>query len=114
MPWVKGQQILIRVAGAIDYKASKHPYHVRRTFEIHLAETPWTTEEIPLPSEYDRNQIWDHLRTLHPLSEVSQFKIGCNHIGITPLDPWPIGVIQAYPQIFPVTWQVENPAGPPV
>jgi hypothetical protein len=86
------------------------PY-TRRTFTLHIADEPWKSGEILLPTALGRDQIWEHLQTLHTIPDISQFQIIAGRVDITKNKDtrWPPGRIEAIPFKFPVNWNIEMP-----
>jgi hypothetical protein len=79
---------------------------------LFIAEDPWESGEVILPSSYDKAQIWAHLQSLHPVPDVSQFQVVCDRKEISKDIMWPAGKIEAVPFKFPVLWHIESPQSP--
>jgi hypothetical protein len=82
------------------------PRFSRRTFTLYIADDPWESGEVILPQAYGKAEIWAHLQTLHPISDVSQFQVVCDRKEISKDDVWPAGHIEAIPLKFPVIWHI--------
>jgi hypothetical protein len=93
------------------FGTATYPYHIRRKFQIHISDCPWETDEILLPSELARNQIWEHRQTVRTLPDIRQFVICSGKSDISKSDKWPGETIVAIPHKVTVTWQVEIQAG---
>jgi hypothetical protein len=81
----------------------------RRGFTLYIPDDPWESREILLPTAFGNVQIWEHLQTLHPIPDVTQFQVVSGRKEITEADKWPDGKIEGVPCTFPVTWRIEWP-----
>jgi hypothetical protein len=111
-PWISGQTVCVTVSAAISCAKVTLPQFYRRTFSLFIADEPWESGEVILPREYGKEQIWAHLQTLHPISDVTQFQVVANRKEISGEKFWPAGHIEAIPVKFPVSWHIENPRSP--
>jgi hypothetical protein len=110
-PRTTGQQVIITSKVPMAFNAVKLPHYLRRNFRLHIADAPLETGEILLPATLTKQQIWEHLQTLHVIPDISQLGLPDSQIDITKLDKWPSGEIVAIPHTFPVTWEIEDPTG---
>jgi hypothetical protein len=94
-----------------DEEPSTNPYFVRRHFLIYADEEPWATDEIVSPSTWAKPQIWEHLRFLEPLPDISQFQVIQDELDISALDNLPPGNFTIRLQVFAVQWEIEMPSG---
>lgn len=62
-----------------------------------------------MPTAYGKDKIWEHLQTLQPIPDVSQFLIYAGRQDVSKNDKWPVGEIVAVPHTFSVRWEFENP-----
>jgi hypothetical protein len=108
-PWATGQTVTIVFKTASSCINVKLEPYTRRKFILHIADDPWESDEIVLQTALGKAKIWEHLQTLHPIPDVSQFRIFVAHLDITNLDKWPPGTIDAVPVKFPVQWKIEMP-----
>jgi hypothetical protein len=78
---------------------------------LHIADEPFETDEVILPSSLEKDKIWEHLQAMYStmIPDVSQFRIFVSNLDITKNDQWPPGVIDAIPVKFPVHWRIEMP-----
>lgn len=83
--------------------------YARREFTLYIADDPWESGEILLPSTRTRLRIWDHFQSLHPIPDITQFQVVAGRQEITKQDKWPTGKIEAVPVTFPVMWRIETP-----
>jgi hypothetical protein len=85
------------------------PAHQSRTFKIFSDDgEAWDSGEILSPATATKEEIWQHLSSLHPLPHFSQFLLTYAH-GEVPVTSrlLPVGHIQAIRAKFPVTWRLE-------
>jgi hypothetical protein len=106
---VKDSQILFAPKIPVTCANVKIPHYFRRSFEIHIADGPWKSGEILSRAEHDRNAVWAQLQELAPLPGISQFQFISERNSISHLQHWPLGLIEAIPHTFSVTWQIETP-----
>jgi hypothetical protein len=111
-PWANGQTVIIAFKTATSCSAVKLEPFSRREFVLHIADEPWRSGEVLLPTAFGKKQIWEHLQTMHPIPDVSQFQVIAESIDVTKDDRWPSGRIEAIPFKFPVQWRIEMPQEP--
>jgi hypothetical protein len=111
-PWVSGQTICVTFRTAISCANVRLEQLSRREFTLHIADEPWESGEVLLPSSFRKDQIWAHLQTLHSIPDVSQFQVVAGSTDISKRDEWPSGRIEAVPFKFPVKWHIEDPTQP--
>jgi hypothetical protein len=110
-PWANDQEVTITPRVPLVAGSSMYPSHIRRQFQEHLSDDPWETEEILLPSDLTKEKIWEHIKTLRALPDLSHFVVYAGRQEVTKLDRWPAGLIALVTHTFLVTWQVEDPQG---
>jgi hypothetical protein len=109
-PWVTGQEIRVTFRTAISCEKVSLDRWSRREFTLHTSDIPWESGEILMPTTWRKDQIWAHLQTLHPISDVSQFQVAAGGKDISNQAEWPSGKIEAVPFKFQVIWQIEDPS----
>jgi hypothetical protein len=67
-------------------------------------------EEIFLPSTWAKPQVWEHLRKLHPLSDISRFQGIQENMDTTTLDKWPPRNFTLQLHVFAVQWEIKMPS----
>jgi hypothetical protein len=108
-PWISGQTVTIAFKIATSCINVKLEPYTRRKFILHIADDPWESDEILLQTSLGKAKIWEHLQSLHPIPDVSQFLIFVGHLDISKHDKRPPGTIEAIPVKFPVQWRIEMP-----
>jgi hypothetical protein len=112
IPWPTGQTARITFKTDISCSAVKLEPFMRREFTLYIADEPWESGQVLLPKAYGKAQIWEHLQSLHPIPDLSQFQVVAGKQEVTKQDKWPAGRIEAIPVTFPVAWKVEMPQEP--
>jgi hypothetical protein len=111
-PWVSGQTVCVAFKTATSCSAVKLEPFTRPEFVLYIADDPWESGEILLPTSFGKVKIWEHLQTLHSIPDVTQFQVVSGKKEITKDDRWTEGKIEAIPCTFPVTWRIEWPQEP--
>jgi hypothetical protein len=111
-PWTNGQKVCVTFKTAISCTAVKLVPYTRHEFTLHIADEPWESGEVLLPTSFGKDQIWAHLQSLHPIPDVSQFQVISGRKEITKDAQWPPGRIEAIPFAFSVSWRIELPQEP--
>jgi hypothetical protein len=108
-PWTNGQEVRMTFKTATTCGGVKLEPYTRIEFTLHIADDPWESGEVILPTPFGKTQIWEYLQMLHSIPDISQFQIIAGRQEITKNDKWPAGKIDAIPHTFPVTWRIEKP-----
>jgi hypothetical protein len=109
--WTDGQEIKITTQKSMSFGKPKNPQYYRRNFSIFLEEEPWNSGEVLTLASMDQNEVWDQLRRMHDLPDLSHFKTATGDVGVTGLQKWPAGSFRIFPVVFSVEFEVEVPTG---
>jgi hypothetical protein len=108
-PWVNGPESLIEHFKRFVYGTSTHPYYIRGQFLIYADGEPLTMGEVILLSTLTKAQILEHLCSLHPLPNLSQFQVIQNDRDITAFDEGSAGIFTIGLQKSAVQLEVGQP-----
>jgi hypothetical protein len=64
-PWTTGQTVCITFKVAISCVKVTLEEYSRREFTLHIADDPWESGEVLLPTAFGKDQIWEHLQRMH-------------------------------------------------
>jgi hypothetical protein len=87
------------------------PFYIPIHFVIHGLDELWETGEVVLRSIHDKNQVWEDLRSLRSLPDLSQITVIRDKLDISNRPRWPAGTITLQLKLFVVKWEVETPTG---